>query len=65
MVVNLLEKKLLANANYHLLDVEGNLLIPIYVHNILPLFHLHLALSLIMPCTLVHLFVFFGIVYKM
>jgi hypothetical protein len=62
MVVNMFERKL--STNYHMLDVEGNLLVSIYIHNILPPFHLHLTLSFIMPCTLVHPFIFFGNVYK-
>jgi hypothetical protein len=48
-----LKKKWLAN--FRLLDVEGNLLVSIYVHSIFPPSPLCLALPLIMPCTLVHL----------
>ncbi len=62
MVVNMFERKL--STNCYMFDVEGNLLVSIYIHNILPPFHLHLTLSLIMPCTLVHPFIFFGNVYK-
>ncbi len=62
MVVNLLERKW--SANYHLLNVEGNLLILVYVHNIFLAFCLHLALPLVMPCTLVHSFALFGNTYK-
>ncbi len=41
-----------------LFDVEGNYLVLVYVHSILPPFRFHLVLSLIMPCTFVHPFVF-------
>ncbi len=41
------------------------LLISMYIHNILPPSSLCLGLSLIMPCILVHMSVFFGNVYKM
>jgi hypothetical protein len=47
------------------MNVESNLLISIYIHSILPPFHLYLTLSFIMPCTLVCPFVLFGQVYKM
>jgi hypothetical protein len=57
MVVNLFKIKWLAN--YHLLDVEGNLLVLVYIHGIFPPTCFYLVLSLIMPCTLVHPFVFF------
>jgi len=60
--VNLLEKKLLANCR--LLDVKGNLLISVHIHSILPPSHLHLVLSFVMPCTLVHSFVLFDNVFK-
>jgi hypothetical protein len=47
-----------------LINVEGNLLVLVYVHNIFIAFRLHLVLSLVMPCTFVHLFVLFGNTYK-
>jgi hypothetical protein len=62
MVVNMFERKW--STNYHMFNLEGNLLVLVYVHNIPLAFHLHLALSLVMPCTLVHSFVFFNNVYK-
>jgi len=62
MAAILLERKW--STNCYMLDAKGSLLISIYVHSILPHFHLHLVLSLIMP-TFVNLFVLFGSVYKM
>jgi hypothetical protein len=41
------------------LDAKGNLLISTIIHSIFPPSHLCLALSLIMPCTPIHPFVFF------
>jgi hypothetical protein len=63
MDVILLKRKWLAN--YHLFDVESNLLVVIYVHNILPPLHFHLVLSFIIPCTLVHLSKLVGSICKM
>ncbi len=62
MVIDMLEKKLLVDC--HLFNVGDNLLIYVYVHNILPPFHLHLALSFVVPCPLVHMFVFFNNTYN-
>jgi len=63
MVVNMLEKNL--SIDCRLLDAKGNLLVSICVHSIFPPSHLHLALSFVMPCTLVSPFVLFGSTYKM
>jgi hypothetical protein len=53
MDVTLFEKKWLVN--YRLLDAKGKLLVSIYVNSIFPPFLLHLALPLVMLCTLVQL----------
>jgi hypothetical protein len=53
------------STNCRLLNVKGSLLVSIYVHNILPPFCLCLAISLIMPCTLVHPFILFSNIYRM
>jgi hypothetical protein len=53
MAAILFEKKWLTN--YRLLNAKGNLLVLVYVYSIFPPFPLHLALPLVMPCTLVHL----------
>jgi hypothetical protein len=58
----LVRKKVVSNC--HLLDVKGNLLISVYIHSILPPFHLHLVLSFVMPSALVHSFVFFSNTFK-
>ncbi len=45
-------------------NIENNLLVSIYIHNIFPPSRCHLVLSLVMPCTLVHMFVLFYNTYK-
>jgi hypothetical protein len=62
MVINMFKRKLLIDC--YLFNVEGNLLVLAYVHSIFPPSRLHLALSFIMACTLVHLFVLFSNAYK-
>jgi phosphoribulokinase len=63
MVAILFKRKWLTN--YCMLDAKGSLLVSVYVHSVLPSSHLHLALSLIMSCTLVHSFVLFNNGYRM
>ncbi len=63
MVVIYLERKW--STNCILLDAKGSLLVLVYVYIILPDFHPRLILSLVMPCTLVHLFVLLNNAYKM
>ncbi len=48
------------STNCHLFNVEGNLLILVYDHNIFPPSCFHLVLSFVMLCTLAHSFVIFG-----
>jgi hypothetical protein len=62
-VAILFEKKCLANC--HLLYAKGDLLVLVYVHSILPPSRFHLAMSLIMPCTLIHPFILFSNAYRM
>jgi hypothetical protein len=48
-----------------MLDVEGSLLVLVYIHSILPPSYLCFAISLVISCTLIHLFVFLDTAYKL